>query len=378
MSRGAGKPIRVLHLRDTDKMCGPGKTICETARLNPDPDVSYVVAAFGNSRDNGFLRRAGELCPVLGLPPSRAAFPWSALRLRRLAAARAISLVHAHDFKTDVLGLLVGRAARLPVVTTVHGYITVSGKSRTYAAADRFLLRRMDRVVAVSQAMRDGFVERGLEGSRVCLIRNCIAVADYPFGYRSDALASSGVGLGGDRVIGHVGRLSPEKGQRQLVEVFPEILRRIPGARLVLVGDGPDLAPLRARASDPAYAGRVHLLGHRSDIREVYGGLDLLVLNSDTEGLPNVILEAMALGVPVVATAVGGTPELVTDGVTGLVVERRNPKALVEVIAAALENREAAAAMAARARERVAREFDMSVLIRLTHEMYRELMRGWP
>ena len=369
-------PLRVLHLRDTERLCGPGKTIRETVRLNPDADVAYVVSAFESASGNPFLGQFEGLCPVWSLPGARARLPLTAMSLARKARRAGFSIFHAHDFKTDVLALLAGFFARIPVVTTVHGYISNTRKSGFYGALDRRMLRAMDRVVAVSEAMRGGFQGSGLSSEKIRLIRNCIDLSTYPFGYRSNVLRGSGE-IGRDAiVIGHVGRLSPEKGQRRLLEVFPKILERVPAAILVFAGDGPDLERLRSMAAASEHRGRVRFLGYRSDVRDVFADLDLLVLSSDTEGLPNVVLEAMALGVPVVASAVGGTPELVRDGVTGILVPPADATKLAEAVIRALEDRGAASERAVRARAMVEREFDMTVLIRRTHEMYRELANG--
>jgi glycosyltransferase involved in cell wall biosynthesis len=375
MSR-TGEPLRVLHLRDTERLCGPGKTIRETVRLNVDPGVAYVVAAFEYSFDNSFLRQFDGLCPVWRLPGSGARLPLTAVELARRARRESIGLIHAHDFKTDILALLAGRLARIPVVTTVHGFISIDWKSGLYGAVDRNLLRAMDRVVAVSEAMRGGFERMGLTSAKVRLIRNCIDLSAYPFGYRSNVLRGFGEVGSGDVVVGHVGRLSAEKGQRNLLAVFPRILERVPTAMLVFAGDGPDLEPLRLAAAAPEHRGRVRFLGYRSDVRDVFADLDLFVLSSDTEGLPNVVLEAMALGVPVVATAVGGTPELVRDGVTGILISPADPAALAEAVIRAVQHPQAASERAVRARAMVEREFNMAALIRQTHEMYGEITNG--
>lgn len=360
-------------MRDTGRLCGPGKTILETVRGNPDADVLYAVAAFGGRSGNPYLDMFESLCPVVRLREHRAWLPWTAVVLARWARRRRISILHAHDFKTDVLGLMVSGLARIPIVTTVHGYISVSRKSKVYTRVDSWLLRRMHRVIAVSEAMARQFIDTGLPESRIRLVRNCIVLDNYPFGYRCRALRRANGLTDEHLLVGHVGRLSPEKGQARLLRVFPKVLREVPRARLVFAGDGPDMPALRSDASRLGLEDEVFFLGHRSDIREVFADLDLLVLSSDTEGLPNVVLEAGALGIPVVATAVGGTPEVVTDGVTGLLASPDDEDELAEAIIRALTDRAGAGARAERARERIEREFAMDVLIERTHRLYREM-----
>ncbi len=373
VSRRRG-PLRVLHLRDTDRLCGPGKTIRETVRLNSDVDVSYEVAAFGAADQNPFLRAMAPYCPVFGLPDGAAGMVRGIVEVARHIRRENIALIHAHEFRTDVLSVLVGALTRVPVVTTLHGFIPIDPKRALYRQLNLLLMRRMRAVFAVSRAMERELVQRGLNPARIKLVRNCIALESYPAGYRSHALR----GLPGlaepALLVGHVGRMSAEKGQRELAKVFPQVLAQLPHARLIFVGDGPDVDLVRELAARGAAAEAIRLLGYRNDIKEIFGDLDLLVLNSTTEGLPNVVLEAMALGVPVVATSVGGTPELIQDGATGWLVPVHDSLSLVEAIVHALSDRQEARQRAARGRRTVESEFDMPVLIRRTHEIYRELL----
>jgi glycosyltransferase involved in cell wall biosynthesis len=368
------RPIRVLHLRDTAKICGPAKTILETLRLNRDADIEYAVGSFGTAASNPFLEQAAGLAPVWAFPVGRGSLPSTILALARRLRAEEVDLVHAHDFKTDALGLAAGRLAGKPVVTTLHGYIAVSGKSRLYRALDHWLLARMKRVIAVSEAMASDLRARGVPSERLRVIRNGIRADRYPYGSRSGALDALMPVAPGRRIIGHVGRLSPEKGQALAIRALPAILSRVPGAFLVLAGAGPDEERLRRLVTELSLEGRVHFLGHRDDVTQVFAALDLLVLSSDTEGLPNVVLEAMALGVPVVATAVGGTPELVTDGLTGRLVPKGDEAALASAVVEALLAPDRSRAMALEARRLVEDRFVMEALVRETHRLYREIL----
>jgi glycosyltransferase involved in cell wall biosynthesis len=366
--------IRVLHLRDTHRICGPGKTVCETVRLNPDADVRYEVAAFGEPEGNAFLERASAYCPTFALPESRVLAPKTAMGLARRLHDEDVALVHAHDFKSDLVGVMAGRLARVPVVTTVHGYIAVTGKSQLYRQIDLQLLRAMDRVIVVSESMRRDLGERGVANGRLQVVRNGIAIDNYPFARRSRTLRAES-GFDDDAlVIGHVGRLSPEKGQARLLRVLPRVREKVPRARLVIVGDGPEMESLRTLARTLGVEEVTRFCGYRSDVPEVFANLDLLVLSSDTEGLPNVVLEAMATGVPVVATAVGGTPEVVEHGVTGLLVPAGDEAALAAAIVEAFARPGAAADRARRARAFVESQCSMEALIRATHELYRTLV----
>jgi len=374
VSRPRTKTIRVLHLRDTHRICGPGKTVCETVRLNRDSDVDYEVAAFGEREGNAFLDRASSYCPTFALPDSRVLVPGTAFGLARRLRKAQVDLVHAHDFKSDLVSVMASRLAGVPVVTTVHGYIAVTGKSQLYKRLDLMLLRAMDRVIVVSETMKRDLGGRGVAGKRLAVVRNGIAIDTYEFGRRSRTLRAES-GLPEDApVVGHIGRLSPEKGQARLLRTFPRVLEAVPRARLFIVGDGPEMRALQELARSLGLEEATRFLGYREDVREVFANLDLLVLSSDTEGLPNVVLEAMAMGVPVVATAVGGTPEVVEHGVTGLLVPAGDEGALAAAIVETFARPEAAADRVRRARAFVEGHCSMEALIRSTHQMYRELV----
>jgi len=369
-----GPPIRVLHLRDTPRLCGPGKTILETIRRNQDHDVVYHVAAFADGTSGPFLGLFEGLCETLALPEPKTLLPLSINRLVGYVRRQGICLLHAHDLKSDLVAWVAGSIAGIPAITTAHGFTGESRKARAYDALDARLLGRMDRVLVVSDAMRRKLESRGLPPARLRTVRNGIALDSWPFGYRSGAIRRQHRFAGDDLIVGHVGRLSAEKGQAALVRVFGTVLARVPSARLVLVGEGPDEGSLRELVSRLGLGERALLLGHRPDVREIFGDLDLLVLSSLTEGLPNVVLEAMATGVPVVATAVGGTSELVIDGRTGSLVPSGDDAALTRAVIDALVDREGAARRALAARKHVEEEFDFDRLIETTHGIYRELV----
>ena len=171
-------------------------------------------------------------------------------------------------------------------------------------------------------------------------------------------------------LLGTVSRLVPVKGLIHLVAAIPEILRRCPRAHLALAGDGEERELLAAQAAALSVADRVHFLGFRDDVPAVIGALDLFVLPSLNEGLGKVLVAAMALGVPIVATKVGGVPEVVEDGRQGLLVPPADPAALAKAAITLLEDRAAAAAMGAAGRARAER-FSADVMLARLAALYR-------
>ena len=369
------KRIRVLHLRDTNVLCGPGKTILESIRLNPDDDIEYEVGAFEVTGGNEYLRTVQPYAPTLSLPASKTRLLGTARLLASRVRERGYDLVHPHDFKTRALCALAARHVEWPPeLTTIHGLIDVGWKGTLYNRIDVNFIRRSARVFMVSEAMRALIAKWRLDPARVDVVRNRIVLDRYPFDERDEAVRRELGWTDARFVIGCVGRLSAEKGQEALIRTFHGLPAELDWG-LVLAGDGPDRERLERLARQGPASDRIALLGHRRDVRAVYGTLDLLVLNSFTEGLPNVVLEAMALGVPVVATAVGGTPECIPDRDVGWLIPPGNERALRDALL------EAGASGAERerrrrgARARVEREFDMHGLVRQTHTIYRQLLQ---
>lgn len=178
-------------------------------------------------------------------------------------------------------------------------------------------------------------------------------------------------------MIGYIGRLSPEKGQRELILAGVEIRKALPEVWFVFVGDGPDRIALEELAGSVGMADRVVFTGHMSDVRAVYRDLDLLALTSYTEGFPNVVLEALCMDVPVIATDVGGVNEIVEDGRTGLLVPPRDPAAIAKGAMRLLAHPDQAREMAAAGKQAVFDRFEFGQRVRREEALYEEVLREW-
>jgi glycosyltransferase involved in cell wall biosynthesis len=179
----------------------------------------------------------------------------------------------------------------------------------------------------------------------------------------------------GDVAVGYVGIFEPRKGLRELALAWPRIAAALPHAHLFMCGKGSLEAELRSTLSN---APRVHWLGHRNDVPSVMRALDMLVLPSHVEGAPNVVLEAMAAGLPVVATAISGTPELVRDGVDGLLVPDRNVDVLVKAVIDMASSPELRSSAGAAARHRALEQFTIDGMIDAYERLFEGLVRGVP
>ncbi len=243
------------------------------------------------------------------------------------------SILCCHGYKADVVGLLAARRAGVPVIAMSHGWTAETWRVRVYEALDRACLRRMDRVVCVSEGQAQKVRRAGVRPDRVMVIRNAVRAERFDHADPADRRVLEGMfPRAPERIVGSAGRLSPEKGFDVLVEAAAIVARSDPRAGFIHFGDGPLRETIRRRIAELGLEDWFILAGHRNDLDRFLPHWDLSVLPSFTEGLPTVVLESYAAGVPVVATAVGGTPEAVADGVDGYLVPPGDPAALARRI----------------------------------------------
>lgn len=296
---------------------------------------------------------------------------YDATVLARLAAAfrRArLDVVHTHLWGAHVWGRLAAAIARVPVaVATEHNVDT--WKPRRYFLLDRLLAHVTTHLVAVSGPVLEFYERHGVARGRWRVIRNGIAIAPGAPRRLGDAHRALGL-TAGDRVIGWVGRLVPAKLPGDFLDAVALVAGRVPRVRALVVGDGPLRPEAEARARSLGLGGRVVFAGLREDVAALLAGMDVLVFSSEREGLSIAMLEGMAAGVPIVATRVGGTPELVEHGRSGLLVPPRAPAELAAAIVRVLEEGALAAALARGARDTVAERFSFEAMASAYEGLY--------
>jgi glycosyltransferase involved in cell wall biosynthesis len=366
--------MNIVHLTASPFFGGPERQMLGLAHALPAGYRSAFLSFAEHGRARPFLEqaRAGGFEAVElrhNAPRFRRAVQELAGELRRLRA----DVLCCHGYKADLLGWLAARRAGVPVVSVSRGWTACSARVRVYDALDRLSLHAMDAVVCVSEGQAAKVRRAGVPPGRVRVIRNAIRTARFEKpdpAYRERLLA---LFPGPCRlVVGAAGRLSPEKGFGLVVEAAATVLRRHPEAGFVLFGDGPLRKAIASRVAALGLGDRVMLAGFRPELDGFIPALDLMVLPSFTEGLPNVVLEAFAARVPVVATAVGGTPEVVEDGVSGYLVPSGDPAALARRIADVLADDAARREMGQAGYRRVQQEFTFEAQAR----QYRDLFDG--
>jgi glycosyltransferase involved in cell wall biosynthesis len=231
--------------------------------------------------------------------------------------------------------------------------------------------------VAVSGSIAADLRRRGVAPARVVTIPNGVEVARYQSSeeVRSETRASLGV-LPGERLVGTVGSLIPLRNHALLLSAAPEVISSFPGTRFVLVGEGPERPALQTLAKRLGISDQVIFTGHRSDIPAMLAAMDVFALSCDTEGFGLAALEAMAAGLPVVATQVGALPELVEAGETGLLVPRGDARALANALLTLLRDHGLATRLGAAGRVRAERDFSAARTAEQISDVYLELVGG--
>ena len=374
LADGGVLKTRVCYLI-TELNVGGAEKVVQRLALSLPRDRYEVLAAclFDPGAVADEIRAAGV--PVVDLGMRGKSDLRAALRLYGLLRRRDIQILHAHMFHANLLASLVGWIANVPVVIATRHTVEMGGAAREWVNCVTVAL--CDAMVVVSNQVHEVQLRQPwIDPTKLVVIPNGVPVetATCCSPESTQALRQEW-GIDADvLVVGTVARLGPEKGHAYLLEAVAEVLKQVLQTRLLLVGDGPMRSQLEDRAKALGVADSIVFAGLRHDVQTILSLFDLFVLPSLWEGLPMAVLEAMAAGLPVVATAVGGTPEVVVDGVTGLLVPPRDPHALAEAILRLLRDPDLRKRMGGAGRERVAAHFSVEQMVQRTEKLYEHLL----
>jgi glycosyltransferase involved in cell wall biosynthesis len=370
--------MNLVHLTASTFFGGPERQMLGLALAVPD-SVRTTFATFPEDGGGGaFLNEVRK--HGFATAPLKNDFPKVFATVREvveLLRATACDVLICHGYKAHVLGRFAARRAGIPAVAVSRGWTGETLKVKLYEWIDRRHMGFMDHVVCVSEGQAEKVRKWcRVPASRLSVIRNSARLgafenADPNARDRLRAFFPSDTAA--PQIVLGAGRFSPEKGFGVLVEAAAAICRDNPAAGLVLFGEGPLRGELERRVAELGLTGRVVLPGFRADLDSLIGGADVVVLPSYTEGLPNVALEASAAGVPVVATAVGGTPEAIADGASGFLVPPGRPAAIANKVCELLRDPALCARFGAAGRERMRERFTFqaqaAAYLRLLHTL---------
>jgi glycosyltransferase involved in cell wall biosynthesis len=349
----------IVNLTSSRFFGGPERQMLELARSLPSPNQTIFLSFYEGGRCNFFLHEVlrHDLCGTTlenDTPFFRAAVRELDQKLRRLRAR----VLCCHGYKADLLGTLAARRAGIPVLAVSRGWTGEDWKVRLYEAIDRLVLRWVDGVVCVSEGQARKVRDAGVKPDRVVVIHNAIRVERFArprpeYRKQLEAMFPRKPRF----VVGSAGRLSPEKGFDILIEAARRVVQSEPATGFVLFGEGILREELQRQVVCCGLEGSFILAGFQKDLDSITPNLDVLVMTSHSEGLPNVVLEAQAAGIPAVCTRVGGIPEVIADGQNGFLVPPSDPQAAAEKILVLLGSEQHRREMGERGREIVTGRF---------------------
>lgn len=365
-----GEPQVVLHVRIVSGTGGgPEKTLLNSPRYLARMGYRGLVAYLHPPGDGGFEvireRAAARGCPLFGFAERLPISPFVLWKLWRLCRREGVTIWHGHDYKSNLYGVLLRPLLGLHLVTTVHGWVRHTSRTPLYYAIDRWTLPRQRAVIAVSADLHERCAEAGVEPSRLHLIHNAIDTEE--FSRRAPRAAQARLR------IGAVGRLSEEKGFELLIEAIERLLDRGLDVELEIAGEGQLEAQLAARIARSPHRERLSLLGFQADTVALFEGFDIFCLSSLREGLPNVVLEAMAMEVPVVATRSGGMQAFAREGEDALLVEPGSVDELERGLAALVTDADLRGSLARCARARIVSDVSFEARMRQVARVYSDL-----
>ncbi len=366
--------LRVIHVVYS---LHPGGMEHGVVKLVNGLDSRRISSAICSTTPDGALKsRVAAHVPVFDLQRRPGNDPKVVGQLWRLFTQERPHIVHTHAWGTLLEGLLAARLARVPVV--VHGEHGTLQLKRRQRWLQRIGWSGVDQVLSVSSRLAERIErETGFSAGRIRTIRNGVDLSRFTRVNRGVARAE--LGLSSDTLaVVTVGRLVPVKDHDTLLHAIALVRASGTLATLLIAGDGPLKAQLQQRAAALGIQEHVRFLGYRPDAEAVLAAADLFVLSSESEGLSNTILEAMASGQPVVATRVGGADELVVDGVTGRLVPAKSPRDLADAVREILSDPVLREAMGRAGRARAESEFSLDLMLERYQTMYCEMAAKKP
>ena len=379
----SSQTIRVLTLIENALVTGPARNVIEFAKMAATPEgdlpaVEVTLVTYQRGSEEPALARAGQEAG-LAVRTVTERRRWDTQvfgQLKKVVAEINPDILETRNVKSHFLVRLLGLYRKYPWIAWNHGYTSISRLDRMYARLDKWSLPKAYRVVTVCRPFAENLAENGVRKDRITILHNAAQpfvappIEEVEHTWRKLGIADD------EAVILAVGRLSEEKGHADLIRAAA-ILSGTPGVprfRVVILGDGPEREPMLQLATKLGVTQRIKLAGFQRETAPYYAMATLVAVPSHSEGSPNVVLEAMAAGLPVVANQVGGVPEILDEGATGLMVPPRSPEAMAGAIEKVLTDEELRSRLGASARARVEASYTPAAYRRALVEFYQEIL----
>lgn len=366
---------RVLHFRSSIGFYGAENVIYNLARTYRGPMMTVCLSDAREPHTELCDRLKAEGYNAATIASSGAFDPGTIRRLIRIGRAFRPDILHVHEYKTTIIGWLAARWLRVPVVSTLHGFVGGTASVRRYEALEARILPRLAGIAAVSRNTAERAREMGVPGDRLTIIPNGIDLQRFqPADRHAPARRSLGLAESGF-LVALVGRLSEEKGHEYVISAVAGLADAGIDAQAVFAGDGHLRETLVEKALTAGVAGRVHMPGNIADAAVVYHASDVVVLPSFKEGLPLTVLEAGACARPVIATDVGEISRIIVDKKTGIVIPAGDAKALADALAYLAAKPEERESMGRAARKRIEKHYSAHAMASAYTDLYCRLSK---
>ncbi len=368
--------MRIAHLISSGGMFGAENVLLNLAQWFHQQGETIFVGALKDSRAPKL--QVIDRAKALGLPvfviDCQGRFDLGAVfALRKFIKENKIDVLHTHNYKSDMIGLLSAKLASIPIMATAHGFTQVSQTVSWYEKLDRLILKKFfNGVVVVAETVLNDF-----HSPRKKRIANGLDIARFQENKELRKTFRAAYHINDhETLIGIVGRLSVEKNQELFIQAAHDFLHQHQNVRFMLVGNGPEEDKLRSLVMAYGLKYKILFTGLIEDVAGVYQGLDIFTLTSRTEGIPMTILEAMASLVPVVATKVGGIPQIIIHHHTGLLIENDDKDGLVKAWQELIQNSQLRENLIHQAYAYVKNEFSQTIMAQRYLDCYREILSG--
>ena len=368
--------MNILHLRSSGGMFGAEGVILNLSRELKELGIHSHIICFKNAQDGHeeLVEEAHKLDLSAESFVCAGKLDFKAITyIRNIIKEKNIDIVHCHDYKVDFLGFLAALFLNVKLITTNHLWTSETTALRIYEFCDALLMNVFDKVVGVSDAISKQVCQFNLFKSKVVTIYNGIDLTKYDI-HSKHANHNFKKTLGipeQDVIVGAVGRLSVQKGYTYLLEAVKQVLQEFPHMTLVFVGDGVLRESLEKKVKELGIEKKVVFAGIQKDMVNIYRNIDVFVMSSIDEGLPLVLLEALAMQKPAIVTDVGAIAKVVKHNKTGLLLESRNVGALKGAMLELLNNKEKAQELACNGRKLIEKNFSSKSMARQYKEVYK-------
>lgn len=372
------KEINILHLRSSGGLYGAEGVILTLAKeLNNLGFNNYIVCI------NNFKNPHTELVDEAGkIGLSAESVPCRGrIDIKTIVAIRSsikkyrIDILHCHDYKANFFGLFATMFLNISLITTNHLWTSETLILRFYEFLDGFLINGFHKVVAVSDEIKKELKKCVFKKSKIVTIYNGIDVNKYSLSSNGERIRKEFKIKDGYKIVGSVGRLSIQKGYDYFLEAARMVLDEMQQTVFLIVGDGILRRDLEEKVKRIGLINNVIFTGARTDVLDIYSCLDIFVLSSIREGLPMVILEALAMKKPAIATNVGGVSRVIKNERTGILLPPRNPEYLAQAIISLLKERDKAEFLALNGRKFIEEKFSSTVMAQKYNRIYEKLAR---